>query len=139
MLSYDLPDNIKYKLSILFMFELPIDTGNLRYNATCMQLLKPGARYYINTAEADYTEIVFEHYLYNKGINFMYDGAFSMYSFLNSYFNGGRPEFDKNYLMAKRNVTASAESNEGREIRNILHGSGDYASDTLKAQILGGK
>jgi len=136
----DLPDKVKYQLKIMIQFELPVDTGNLRYNALKMLNVKYGVIFVIDQAEADYTQVVFEFYLYRKGVNFMYNAAKAVYDFLVQYFTGLKPEEDMGYKVAYRSIIGGyGEDNEARQVRNILHGSGDFASPTLKAQILGGK
>ena len=131
-----IPDVVYHRLNVLFKKNLPFDTGNMRHNAATMQIFNLGARFFINTAEADYTEKVFEHYVYRKGINFMQDAAIEMYDFLNGYFNGGRPEFGKNYLESRREVLYTAKDSEARQERNILHGSGAFAEGSLREKIL---
>lgn len=127
--SYDLPIIAKYRMNVLFKFALPLDTGNLRHNAAKMILLKPGVKYRIDEAEADYTRVVFEYYVYRKGQNFMFNAAQDIYDFLNIYLHGGRPEYGKNYIIAKRNVLYSAQGSFERDERNIMHGTGTKVND----------
>ena len=136
-IDFDIPDLLKHQLNVEFKFALPFATGNLRHNAAGMILMKPGARYRIDESEADYTRTVFEHYLYRKGENFMYNAAFRMYMLIKLYFEGKDIKFDNNYMIAKRNVLFSSQDTEERQIRNILHGTGSFADDSLKEQILG--
>jgi|LGVF01.2.fsa_nt_gb hypothetical protein len=135
--DFDIPDIIKYQLNVMFKFELPFDTGNLRHNAAGLILMKPGARYRIDEAEADYTRDVFEYYLYRRGKNFMYEAAFRMYLFLSWYFEGFDFKDTAFYTKAKQGVLFSSKNSEEREVRNILHGTGMFASDSTKEKVLG--
>lgn len=135
--NFDLPDIIKYQLNVIFKFGLPFDTGNLRHNAAGMIMMKPGARYKIDETEADYTRDVFEYYLYRRGKNFMYEIAFRMYVYLSWYFEGFDIKDVRYYQQARRGVLFTAKNTEEREVRNILHGTGAYASDSMKEQVLG--
>ena len=136
-MNYDLPDIVKYRLNVIFKYELPFDTGNLRHNAAEMILMKPGVRYRINEAEADYTRTVFEHYLFRKGKNFMYEAAFRMYCYLSWYFEGLDIKDIAYYKKALPGVLRTAADSEERQVRNILHGTGAYANDSVKEQVLG--
>ena len=135
--GFDIPDILKYQLVVEFKINLPFDTGNLRHNAAGLILLKPGARYRINEAEADYTRDVFEYYLYRRGENFMYNAAVAMYNLLKMYFEGNDIKFDENYMRARRNVLFSSQNTEEREVRNILSGTGNFASESTKEKVLG--
>lgn len=134
--GYDLPDLVKHQLNVIFKFELPFDTGNMRHNAAGMILLKPGARYRIDEAEADYTRTVFEYYLYRKGKNFMYEAAFRMYTYLSWYFEGFDIKDIPYYKQARKNLLFTAKTNEERQVRNILHGTGAYAEDFMIKKVL---
>lgn len=135
----DLPDKVKYQLKVLVQFELPIDTGNLRYNALDMLTRMPGVTFIINQAEADYTEKVFIFYIEKRGRNFMHAAAVSVYDYLMRYFQGYDPQSEDQYKTAFESyIMGYSEDNEAREVRNIIHGTGKYASQTVKAQILGG-
>jgi hypothetical protein len=59
-----------------------------------------------------------------------------MYEFLLYTVYGGNTLVNQNYLNARRNVLATSKDNERRQVRNVLHGSGDYADKTLKEKIL---
>lgn len=131
-----IPDIQYHRANVLFKKNLPFDTGNMRHNAATMQIFNSGARFFINTAEADYTETVFEYYLYRKGINFIHDATVEIYDFLNSYFNGGRPELGRNYLQSRREILFTSKDSEARQEQNILHGSGAFAKDSLREKIL---
>ena len=135
--NFDLPDIIKHRLNVIFKFELPFDTGNLRHNAAGMIIMKPGVRYKIDESEADYTRDVFEYYLYRRGKNFMYEAAFRMYVFLSWYFEGFDFRDTPAYTKAKSGVLFSSKNTEEREVRNILHGTGAFASDSMKEKVLG--
>ncbi len=134
---FDLPDIIKYQLNVMFKFELPFDTGNLRHNAAGMIMMKPGVRYRIDESEADYTRTVFEYYVYRRGENFMYNAAERMHAFLSWYFEGYNFTNTPYYKQARATVGFTAQTSEQRQIRNILHGSGQFAEDSVKKQVLG--
>ena len=133
----DLPDMIKLQLNVIFKFELPFDTGNLRHNAAGMIMMKPGVRYRIDESEADYTRDVFEYYLYRQGKNFMYEAAFRMYTYLSWYFEGFNLKDIPYYKQAKRGVLFSSKDSEERQTRNILHGTGNFADQSTIDKVLG--
>ena len=137
ILDYDLPDILKYQLNVIFKFELPFDTGNLRHNAANMIIMKPGVRYRIDESEADYARDVFEHYLYRKGKNFMYEAAFRMYLYLSWYFEGFDIKDVHYYREARRDVLFTSQDTEERQVRNILSGTGAFAEDSVIKQVLG--
>jgi hypothetical protein len=135
-MKFDLSVLLYYQCLVIFKDNLPVDTGNLRHNATRLTLLKPGAYYGIDESEADYTEAVFNYYLTYRNQNFMYNAVVRMYEFLLYTVYGGNTLVNQNYLNARRNVLATSKDNERRQVRNVLHGSGDYADKTLKEKIL---
>lgn len=134
---YDLPEVVKYRLLVYFKMSLPFDTGNLRYNAAGMQSKQPGAVYFINELEADYTQRVFEHYIYRKGRNFMYEAAVRMFNFLEEYFKDKKPELSEQYQTFRRNLLANAKSTPERDLQNFLRGTGNYVRHTTKKELLG--
>ena len=135
--NFDLPDLVKYQLVVIFKFELPFDTGNLRHNAARLILMKPGARYRIDEAEADYTRDVFEYYLFLRGENFMYNAAKKMHAFLSWYFEGYNFTNTPYYKQARKSIGITSKGSEERDVRNILHGTGMFAQDSMKEKVLG--
>lgn len=136
-IDFDLPDIIKYQLNVIFKFELPFKTGNLRHNAAGMILMKPGARYRIDESEADYTRKVFEYYLFVRGENFMRNAAERMYAFLSWYFEGFNFTNTPYYKQARKSVFVTAKDSEERQVQNILHGTGAYAEQSTITKVLG--
>jgi hypothetical protein len=134
---YDIPDVLKYQLLVYFKLNLPIKTGNLRFNAASMLLKKPGSLYYIDEAEADYTEKVFNFYVEKRGHNFMLSATERMYTFLAASLNGDRPELDPEYISNRQHLLAQSKDTEARQIQNMLRGTGKYGNPSLKAKILG--
>jgi hypothetical protein len=133
-----LPSTEYEKLYKIMQFELPFDSGNMRYNAAEWDVMPNKLSYYINVYEADYTEDVFDYYILKKGINFMYNATVSMYNYLDNFYNGNDPQLFVDYEVAKRSIDFFEPNTIAREETNVLHGSGFYASESVKSRILGG-
>lgn len=135
-MGWDIPVVDKYRGSVLFKNNLPYRTGNLRHNAARSIFLSPGVRYVIDENEADYTRTVFDYYINFRGRNFMHAAAVDIYHFLLDSLNGAMPQWNDEYIRARKNVLATSKDSYERQVTNILHGSGMYADSNLKEYVL---
>lgn len=117
---WQLPRITAYRTLPIAKIYQPFDTGNWRHNGVYLGTINPIDGSYsiiIDNEKIDYMDDVLQYYKEKKGDDVLHTTTFKVYEFLNSALNGGRPQYDSNYMSALNGSLYSSGEMIRREAR----------------------
>lgn len=120
-------DLLAHRGLVVFKNEQPFDTGNWRHNASTISNMKPDGSHelQLRVEEARYIPQVLDLYK-SRGDDILERSTIAVFNLYNMALNGGKPLYDRDYLMARRNVLFTSKDSEDRQYMNETYGSGRF-------------